>query len=125
MSVQGPDEVLRRLCLAYPWSTECQSIGPIRPTAEENQGLWHGDMGYDHAKGANIPEGSRCESVQLIPFDKLVNKQYSPSDIAASMQPEDTGVQMQFPLPMEQSMNLNAIFPFYTALRRNAINSFI
>jgi hypothetical protein len=125
MSFQEPNEILRRLCLAYPWSSECQAIGPIRPTAAENQGLWHGDTGYDYAKGKNIPTGTRCESVQLIPYEKLVNKQYSPSDIAASMASDGTSVYMQFPTPMQQGIELSSVFPVLAALRRNTNNSFI
>ena len=71
MPIDAPDAVLRRICLAYPWSSECTGVAPIVPTQGETNAMWHGEDGYAVASGPNIPAGGRCESVQLIPVDHM------------------------------------------------------
>jgi hypothetical protein len=126
MPVQSPDEVLRRLCLAYPWSPECQGVDPIRPTDSENGALWHGTSGYEYATGRNIPSGAQCESVQLIPLDKIGPRYPPPSPVPAT---QDSG-QIYLQVPMSktlQSFDMHAvIFPsLIWNNRTRLINNFI
>jgi hypothetical protein len=121
MPIQAPDEVLRRLCLAYPWSAECQGVGPIKPTDSENAALWHGSSGYEYATGRSIPKGSQCESVQLIPLDKI-HARYPPPPAEASA-PDPNRVYLQVPVPAYRSLDAQTlIFPL---LRPRVINDFI
>jgi len=120
--MQDPGEVMRRLCLAYPWSAECKAIAPIRPTPEENQGLWHGESGYDYAVGKNVPRGTQCESVQLVPYENILKSKMSSADIASSMAASPFH---QLPPPLEQNTNFSNIFPFLLAARKRSIHSFI
>lgn len=64
-------ETLRRICLLYPWSRECAAVAPMTPSAAELPGMWHGEGGYTAAFGKTIPNGTRCESVQLIPIGAI------------------------------------------------------
>ena len=120
--MQDAGEVMRRLCLAYPWSHECQAIAPFRPTLAENQAIWSGEGGYEYAVGKNVPAGTQCESVQLVPFDSIMKRQYASSDVA----PSARNIYMQFPEPAERNINFSPIFSYFLAIdRKHLINSFI
>lgn len=97
MPIQAPDEVLRRLCLAYPWSRECVGVDPILPTASENSALWHGASGYQYAVGRNIPNGAQCESVQLVPLDKITSRYNYSQTSSESSNPNQLFLQVPEP----------------------------
>ena len=102
------DEVLRRICLAYPWSAECRAIAPIVPSADENAAIWHGPGGYVHAVGKEIPPGARCESVQLVPVESIMKPRVDPSVLAVPPSPA-LGMYTQIPPPMAQSMGIMSV----------------
>lgn len=108
----------------YPWSPECQGVAPIQPTAAENQGMWHGEGGYAYAKGKNIPAGSRCESVQLLPYEKLMHRHFTVSDMAEAAVPNGAEIFNQFPPPSLEGLDLNMIFPLLIS-KKTIKNSFI
>jgi hypothetical protein len=94
MPIESIDDLTRRLCLLYPWSRECQGVPPIIPTDGERSGMW----GYQVAQSIrNIPTGSQCESVQLIPV-AAVGKQIGSVRVGYETQLPSV-VHTQFPLP--------------------------
>lgn len=75
MPIETVDDLTRRLCLLYPWSKECQGVGPMVPTDAERASMFHAPGGYEVAQStASIPPGSQCESVQLIPVGAIGSK---------------------------------------------------
>ena len=121
-----PDVVLRRICLAYPWSSECLSTGPVAPTEAESRSMWHGEGGYQIASGKNIPTGARCESVQLVPVDHM-GKKIGKFTGSATLEDHvrSNGMMGQFPLPRPASMDLTATIHIIAARQRERIHSFI
>lgn len=74
-------ELLRRTCVAYPWASECRGMAPVVPTDAENAGLWSGPGGYQELYGAmkkDIPLGTQCEPVQLIPLNAIGKRLHDP-----------------------------------------------
>jgi hypothetical protein len=70
--MESIDDITRRLCLLYPWSRECQGVAPIEPSPGESAGIWNGPGGLEYVTSAkNIPDGSKCEAVQLVPLDAI------------------------------------------------------
>ena len=124
MSIQGPDEVLRRICLSYPWSAECRAISPMIPMAAENGALWHGPGGFVHAVGKQIPPGTRCESVQLIPVESIMKPRVDPTMMNVPPTPA-LGMYTQVPAPMARSVGVPALI-FQVALpKQSAIKNFL
>lgn len=118
-----PGELIRRLCLAYPWSAECQGIPPILPTATENAALWSGPGGYQQLVGSvmkkDIPLGTQCEPVQLVPLSAIGNRT---PDLPLA-QPSNS-MFLQFPTPSVRGLE-NADFIWLFTDRLGLINSFI
>ena len=127
MPITPPDEVLRRICLAYPWSNECQGIAPIVPTGAETKAMWHGEGGYELASGKNVPEGTRCESVQLIPISQIGKKMegLNAAAQAAVSAPNPNAVYMQFPTPKLEGLESVLFSNILIAHNRALINAFI
>ena len=96
MPIETIDELTRRLCLLYPWSRECQGVPPMVPTDGEMAGMWHGSGGYQVAQStSNIPAGSQCESVQLIPVSSI-GKRFGVTPVGYETQ-LPTALHAQFP----------------------------
>jgi hypothetical protein len=93
MPVPDLSEAMRRVCLIYPWSTECSGVAPIVPTDGEMKAMWNSPDGLIAASGKAIPTGAQCESVQLVPVSKIG----SPVPPVTSSQPSSTDLQFQFP----------------------------
>ena len=92
MPVPDLSEAMRRVCLIYPWSSECSGVAPIVPTDGETKAMWNSPDGLFAASGKAIPTGAQCESVQLIP----VNKIGQPVAPVSPSQPSSTDIQYQF-----------------------------
>lgn len=90
MVLNTPSETLSRICVAYPWSRECAGVAPIVPSPGEQTAIWNGDGGFAAASGKNIPNGTRCESIQLIPVSAIGKNPPS-----AVVQPDPNGMYMQ------------------------------
>ena len=120
--IQDPDEVLRRICLAYPWSSECRAIAPMVPSAAENGFLWHGAGGYMHATGKEIPPGTQCESVQLVPIDSIMKPRVEQPATAPTA---SLGMYTQIPKPMAMSVGFVPFFFHLAGSRTNPINAFL
>lgn len=121
--VESIDDLTRRLCLLYPWSRECQGVPPIEPSPGEAAGMWHGQGGYQVATTVkNIPKGSQCESVQLIPVE-AIGKRFGPTPVGNEVQ-LPSALHMQFPVAksgLEMAV-MHALFANPALARSKIIN---
>ena len=92
-SVMAETDALHRICVAYPWSQECSGLAPIVPTDTEQSQIWSGPGGLVAATGTNIPNGTRCESVQLIPIDAIGKR--APEPPAVKQDPNSMYMQIR------------------------------
>ncbi len=99
-------DLLNRTCVAYPWARECQGLAPIVPSAAQNASLWSGPGGYQELVGVmkkDIPLGTQCEAVQLVPTDAIGNRPPDPP-----LGQSSNSVYLQFPTPAIRGIGMDA-----------------
>ncbi len=98
MPVESIDDITRRLCLLYPWSRECQGVAPIEPSPGESAGIWTGPGGLEYVTSSkNIPTGSKCEAVQLVPLDAIGKRFSSPATLGGKEVQSSNNIEYSFP----------------------------